>query len=348
MALLLVLGLYSVMDMASNLPDFLAARDDGREVPGLWIVTYYAMHLPFLFLQVAPFVSLLAGMFTVNRMLKTNEVTAVLAAGISVHRLLVPVLILGGLLAVGMFGLREYLVEGIASRRDALLHAIERPGEPYVFDDVYVHDLSGSHVFLKEYHPDREQGQEPRAEGGMTAFLHRKGAGDGSYVMIQADRMILRGGEWSLVNGRRQVYGDQPSEVTHPETLEGLDLTPELIETYHRSRDPLQLSFAEIQDLIRREPDDAAFRTLWHYNLTFPLANLVLLMVGVPLLFQYERGRGSERVALGGLLCVFFFAMDFVLRSLGLQGSIDPLMASWIPPLTFGSLGIVLFDSIRS
>jgi lipopolysaccharide export LptBFGC system permease protein LptF len=81
---------------------------------------------------------------------------------------------------------------------------------------------------------------------------------------------------------------------------------------------------------------------------TFPLANVVLLLVGLPFLMQFERGRGTEGLVAGFLLCVFYFAADFVSLNLGMQGQIDPILASWLPPLFFGSLGLVLFGSIRT
>ena len=72
----------------------------------------------------------------------------------------------------------------------------------------------------------------------------------------------------------------------------------------------------------------------------------MLLLVGLPLLMRHERGSGAEGLAKGLLLCLFFFAADFVCRNLGVQGSLDPLLASWLPVLFFGSLGIVLFESL--
>ena len=68
--------------------------------------------------------------------------------------------------------------------------------------------------------------------------------------------------------------------------------------------------------------DRHSYQTLWHYHLTFPLANLILLLVGIPLMFNYERGKGSERIAIGGLLCVFYYAADFVFRTLGIKGQL--------------------------
>ena len=43
-----------------------------------------------------------------------------------------------------------------------------------------------------------------------------------------------------------------------------------------------------------------------------------------------------------------FFATDFVCRNLGIQGALDPLLASWLPVLAFGSVGVVLLDGMRT
>ena len=300
------------------------------------------MNLPFLFLQVGPFVTLVAGMFTVTKLLKKNEVSPVLSAGISVHRLLVPVFASGAMLAAGMFLLRETAVEFIADRRDQLIDQLENKRSARVYSDITVHDLSESLVMITTFYPDAE----PPMIEGLTAVLRTASATDS----VNAEQAFwdAEKNQWRLVGGVRRMIGEAvwPSEL---EYLESFEFTPELALTYRRERDqPLELSFGEVQELMRREPADSAYRTLWHYLLTFPLANLVLLLVGLPLLFSYERGRGTERMAVGGLLCVFYFAVDFVFRSLGLGGGLSPIMAGWVPLLIVGAIGIALTDGIRT
>ena len=90
-ALGLLVGLFVVLDMATNLDDMLEPWADGRPAPPAILFRYYVLQLPFHYLQVAPFVTLLAGMFTVNRLLRKNEVVPVLSSGIPVHRLMLPV-----------------------------------------------------------------------------------------------------------------------------------------------------------------------------------------------------------------------------------------------------------------
>ena len=133
------------------------------------------------------------------------------------------------------------------------------------------------------------------------------------------------------------------------EVLDELRFTPSDVELAWKGREnPLDLSFSESLRLLARDPTNAQYRTLLHYHMTFPLAGLILLMVGMPFVIENTRGKAAERIAKGFLLCVLYFGLDFVARTLGLQGQIGPLHAGWLPVLSFGALGVVLYGFMRS
>lgn len=352
-ALFLVVGLYMILDLASHIDDYLEVWEDGTRAPVVVLVRYYLLTVPFVFLQLAPFVTLVAGMFTVSRLLKHAEAVACLAAGVSAHRLLGPVFV-GGLTAgLGMFGLREVLsmplIDGvsIANKRDVLRAVLEEQTFDRAYENLWLRDLSGSVVLLREFHPF--VGDPPVAEvRGLEATLNAS-----SWISVEADRALYvergDGLGWQLENGRRKEVIDGDQRQRPVTMLESFEFTPELALSFHRAREqPLELSFAEARELARRDPDSVVYQTLLQYYLTFPLANLVLLLVGLPLLMRYERGGGAEGLAAGCLLCVFYFAADFFFRNLGLGGNLDPRLASWFPILFFGSLGLVMFDSMKT
>lgn len=337
-ALLLIVGLFWILDMASNLDDFLEPWEDGGKATTMMIVRYYALNMPFLFLQVAPFVTLVAGMFTVNKLLRNNEVVAVMAAGVSTHRMLLPIFI-GALCAMlGMFGLREGVGAQLSAQRDALLDTLDNHRSTPIFNDLWVRNWRGDVVHLEEYYP-----LEKRVVG-FTAILHAPGGRQ----TVEASEALWTEGGWLLKDGVRAWGGEEP----HSEPIARFDdpgFEPEVALTIRRARlNPLELSFREVRELIQREPANGNYRRVWHYHLTFPLANLFLLLVGIPVMLSFERGRGSERMALGGVLALFYFGTDFVCGSLGVMAALSPVMASWLPVLAFGSLGIVLFDSMRT
>src|SRR5260221_319723 len=124
-AFLLVVGLFVILDMASNLDAYVEAWPGGGHAPSFLIIRYYLLDIPFLFLQIAPFVTLVAGLFTVSKLLRVNETVAALAAGVSSWRLLAPVFLLGALCGFGMFGLSEVASRSLADRRDALRYVLD-------------------------------------------------------------------------------------------------------------------------------------------------------------------------------------------------------------------------------
>lgn len=355
-ALFLVVGLFLILDMASNLDDYLEPWPDGSRASNVLIAWYYLLDLPFLFLQVAPFVTLVAGLFTVSKLLKFNEVVAILGAGVSSWRLLAPVFLLGAFSGVLMFGVREAVSTLLASQRDALRQVLENKSTDLVYSNLWVRDLNGSAVRLDEFRPSETiaaasgatEKAPPRVDG-LEAILRSRT----HWSSIQAVSAVFlprgSGMGWKLEGGLHDEVVGSKKRSEAVEWLDGFEFTPELAVTCWRAREnPLELSFREVRELSLRNPDDVVYQTLSQYHLTFPLANLVLLLVGVPLLMRRDRTRATEGIATGAILCVFYFATDFVLRNLGLQGSLDPLFAAWLPVLVFGSLGLVLYDSMKS
>ncbi|MFT5051100.1 MAG: lipopolysaccharide export system permease protein [Chlamydiales bacterium] len=342
-ALLLVVGLFWVLDLAAHIDDFFEPWPDGTMVDSKLILRYHLLNLPYLFLQVAPFVTLVAGMFSVNRLLKANEVVAVLGAGVSAHRLLMPVFAGGLLAALGMFGVREWASNSIADPRDALLDVLENHRYEREYHNLWLRDLDGNNLRLGSFHPGDADGHGAHVED-FEAII-RDGA---STKTILAPRADWRSDTWLLTGGVTRTVSEA-LEVGELHSLEGVVFTPKQALTYRRARDnPLELSFSEVRRLMRRDPDNVVYQTLWQYHLTFPLANLVLLLVAIPVMLGFERGRGSERMALGMGMALFYFATDFVCRTMGIQGALSPVISSWLPVLLFGSVGVVLFDSMRT
>ena len=235
---------------------------------------------------------------------------------------------------------------GLARQRDGIAWVLRNKQSELVYEDLYVRDVGGGILLLKEYRPsDGDKAPEVR---GLEATVKR----GGKWITVLADRMVHeeRGGEtaWWMEGGERYEVGDEEKR-TSLERLEGFEFTPDLPLSYQRAREnPLDLSISEILMLAERAPENVKYQTLLPYHMPFPLACIVLLLVGLPFQLRLDRGGGAEGLIRGLLLCVFYFAADFACRNFGLQGTLDPLLASWLPLLAFGSLGVVLYDGIQT
>ena len=346
-AFLVMIGLFLILDMASNLDDYLRTWKNGGHAPFALVARYYLLNVPFVFLQVGPFVTLVAGLYTGSRLLKHSEVTAALGAGVSMHRLLAPVFLGSVLCGVVMFGLRELAGTQLGRQRDAAKYILEHEKYDEVYSELWLRDLNGSVVHLSEFRP--EAGSPPAPEvRGLEATL--RSSERLSSTEAAGARYEERQGNlgWHLQNGwHREVVGvDKQRPV---ERLVGFEFTPELVLAANRAREnPMELSYRETQELARRDPDNLSYRMLMQYDFAFPISNIVLLCIGLPYLMRRSRGKPIEGVIAGSVLCIFYFAADFVMKNLGLQGSIDPYLAAWLPIVFFGSLGLASYVTMDS
>ncbi len=345
-SLLLVVGLAVVLELASNL-DWFETWEDGGRATTLTIVQYYILQLPFIYLQVAPFVTVVAGLFTVSRIVKHNETVAAMAAGVSAQRVIAPILLGGLAAAVFMFVLREVATETIGFKRDTLYDILQEQRSERLFEEVFFRDDYGNVVRLREFRP--ATGSPAVAEvRGLEATVRQAGA----TRLVSAARGVWTefgdGLDWRLEGGLLEEV-EVRSREHEIDRLVGVEFSPEDVLVQIKSRErPLELSFSELDRLARRDPDNVSFQTLMQYHLTFPLANLVLLLVALPLMVGRERGKGFEGLVEGALLCVFYFCVEFVSRAMGMDGTLSPMVASWLPILLFGSLGAVMFESMRT
>lgn len=348
-AFFLVVGLFLIINLAGNLDEYFEPGEDGTAPSGALIAKYYLYNTPFIYLQVAPFVTMIAGLFTASKLVRNNEVVAALGAGISAQRLIAPILVGGLALAAAMFGLREFATESIGFRRDLALDRIVERREVPVYTEIWVVDphAHGSNIVqVERFMTGGSNGAGARVDG-LVATIKREDrlltvSADVAIWSDSQQRWILEGAELKVVEGPEE-------DATAEDVLADVRFTPRDVHTIWKGQSrPLDLSFRETTDLWRRDPDNSQLQTLVEYHKTFPLANVFLLLVALPFLVRHERGRQIEKVALGFVLCVFYFAADFITRSLGMQGNLSPLMASWLPVLFFGSLGVVFFSSMKS
>jgi len=341
-SLLLVVGLAVIIDVASNL-DYFTPWENGETAPTAWIARYYALNIPFLYLQVAPFVTVTAALFTIVKLTRYNELTACLNAGVSGRRLTAPIFLGALIVAAGMVALRETATRTLGAERDRLQHLLDKHTTGWELSDVWTRDIAGNVIGAQTFHPD----------DGLVEGLNIMGARGAALMSVSAQtaRYSQRDGKpgWELERGvLREETGDT-STHTEIDWFDAVAFTPtDLLIAEKGDRRALELSLSELEDLSRRDPYNLQYQTLFHYHVTFPLSNLILLLITLPFLFGLERGKGVRGLAFAALMCVVYFAVDFIARSLGMEGALSPLWASWIVVLVFGSLGAVLFEGLRT
>ncbi|MHC4925048.1 MAG: LptF/LptG family permease, partial [Planctomycetota bacterium] len=265
-------------------------------------------------------------------------------AGRSPTRILAPVLGFSVLLTGGLVLLQETVapravearlrvervMEGQEERTTSKVpHVRDNAGNTWSFGRYDHHDRKATRVRVVPFRTDgREydlleipsmQWRTDRTPSGWYA--------DDAHLLLPASE----GGGVALV----AVPADRPLPTS---------LLPEDVDIARASEDLQGLSSERLSQMRARNPGLHFLTVLQHRRWTYPLANLVLLLVGVPLVL---RSRGSSvflsvLAALG--VCAAYFTFDTVACDLGGRGLIPPVVATWLGTVVFGAAGVTLLD----
>jgi len=350
--LLFLVGLTIIFDLISNLESMLHNLEAIRQSTGTdygvsTIFRWYGVWTPFLFEQIGPFVTVTAGMFAVTRLMGNNEIAPMLFCGRSLHRIMLPVFLMGIGTAGIMVGMREYVLPALVEAKDDLFSVLHEGKVELVVEDQLFELVDGNALLVDVLRPKTDQIE------GMVLYLREQGGYVQAFVAAShADfkERGERGPGWYLTHGRRTDLG---TDVGYDVDFLSTEVHPALHPSSLRKllkdrRELLDLSYSDLATLVRSQPDLKAYTVYLHYHLTYPLANLVLLILALPFALRFERGSKTERVFFALVVCGAYLITDMVARQLGAKGFLHPVVAPWSPTVLFASLGAVMYDTVRS
>lgn len=310
----------------------------GLEMAGQ-LAVHYARLAPVLLMTVMPFALVIACMFTVARLQHANEVVPMLFVGRSMQRILRPLLGLGVVAALAMAACWQWIVPPFAAelaKQETFLRSGAAVYKAVVHELV---DLESQRFYAEEF--------DAAALRLRRVNLLVEAPQQADIWLVQAAAALWdpERGDWRLVDG----WLHRRRSAVPVQWLERPDLTPSVLVQQSRDTvDPEHLSYTDLLELVRLRPNEPRIRLALHRHFTWPLANLLLLLLALPLAVHFERTGRTVRV-LGAIgLCGAYMLVDLTCQSLGTREFVHPMVAAWVPTIVFGSLGVVLFGGMRT
>lgn len=342
-------GLYIVFDAFANLDEFMRAAEKQGSL-GQLMGEFYAYRTIYFFDRTAGILTLVSAMFTVTFIQRHNELTALMAAGISRGRVLKPVLIACVIICFAASINRELLMpryrrELSRSPKDLLGDAAQnmRP----VYDKATGILFDGKNTFV-----DKQRIHDPKLllPGNLNAYSRNLVAEDAFY--LEADEhhpagYLLRGvSQPSALSERKSLpaQGDQilfmPRDhaawLQPNECFIKSDLSFEQLTGGRNWR-----QFASTWELITglRNPNYDALadvRVAIHSRFVQPWLDVTLLFIGLPLIVARENRNVYAAIGLCVAVVSLFMVVVIGCQAMGSSYLIgDPALASWLPLLLF-------------
>ncbi|MHC4599230.1 MAG: LptF/LptG family permease [Planctomycetota bacterium] len=320
-----ITALYLVIDVSTNLEKFLKAE---RSNAVLFIASYYLYRLPFLLGKLCPLIALLSAAFTLTFLEKRNELTPIKASGVSMKRLVMPILVAGSLLAALTYALEEWAIPHAA--REIYMKNLER-SDPHLWNQL-VHDREGSlYVYYVAYFPPdalMERVYVSRVDRDMR---------EREFLYARECRFVeAGGGAWILRDGYRILFDREGFRRGPPE-----DFEEQALETGLRPSDMERRAIVDempLSRLARAWRENPSLYTLgvrFHFRAALPAANVLLLLVGLPIILSGAHRRYFLGALATALMAGAYYGFAFLCLRLGMNGTIPPFVAGWAPPVLF-------------
>ncbi len=321
-----------------------------RNQTPLIVVGEYLINLtPNMVYNLTPLSVLIAVLVVFGLMNRTSEITAMKATGISLYRMIVPVLVIASLLALSLFVFDELYLPSANRRQEELRNIIKgKPAQTYQNLDrkwMFGKQQRGKpgRIFYYEFfdaYNDRFANVTIFEFDPATFSLTRRIFASSAHWDPQFNRWIFEHG-WE-----RSFNSDQ---ITDYKTFE-VSTFPEIIEppTYFKQelRPSQEMSFNElrryIQALRQSGFDTMRLRVQLNRKMAYPLITLVMAILAIPFALSMGRRGSLAGIAVAIGMAIAYLFVDGTFEAMGNVDLLPAFLAAWSPDILFGLAGSYL------
>ncbi|HEY2802255.1 MAG TPA: LptF/LptG family permease [Chthoniobacterales bacterium] len=332
------LSIWLIFDISDN-----SSTIFDEKVPLLAAVQFYLGQIPQVLVILLPVSLLLALLFSLGRMSRANEIVSMLTAGVSVPRVVLPLLVIGLLTTGVTFALNYSLAAHAELARKNFFDEVNGGRSSVIAGQVFRNRSDDRTWFIARFRPGTNK-------FNSVQIVQQDDAGDilRNYLATEAfyDPTTKA---WRLTQGKIVNY-DKAGNITtekmvHSLTIKGWSETPYRLSSANVR--PEFLGISELNDYLHFNSDFpktllAPFHTQLEYRWALPWTCFVVAIMAAPLGIGFSRRGILSSVAVAIALV---FSMNFLTHlflALGEGDRVSPVVAAWTPNLIFFAVGLYL------
>jgi LPS export ABC transporter permease LptF/LPS export ABC transporter permease LptG len=312
-----------------------------NSTPPMVVAEYLLNVTPYLLYNSAYVIVLLAVLITFGLMTRTNEITAIKATGISIYRVITPVMIATALLAAGLFFADQFYLPHANKRQEALHNQIKgKPAQTYLRPDRrWIFGQNNDIYYYQFFDPDSDQFanisvfQFDPAAFAITTRIHA----DRAHWSDNLNRWVYEQG-WERALHVSAIVGYRPFDVS---TFATLGEPPAYFKK--EVKQYTEMNYEElrryIRDLQQSGFEVTRLRVQLHKKLSYPLITLVMAVLAIPFALSTGKKGAITGVAVAVGIAVFYTVVSRLFEAMGDLSQLPPALAAWSPDLIFALVG---------
>jgi lipopolysaccharide export system permease protein len=355
----ILLAVITVIDLTDKMDKFARAQVTSAQIAG-----YYMDYISWIGGLITPITIFIATVYVCAQMAGRTEIIAILSAGVSFRRFLLPFFIGSLIVAVISFILNGWVIPNASKSR--LAFEMEHLKGKYYYDkrNIHIQVAPDIYLYLQSYNNTSNVGYHFTIEKFSDHHLIEK---------LTADRI-----EWDTTKQKWTLRDYKIKKVDQlfetpipPESIEGFEttrtalsrdsaitgaaldtalvITPKEFESDERKFDGMTLTElnAYIKTLRSRGSSGVeAYEVEKYTRYTSPFTIFILVFMGAIVSSRKSRGGTGLQIALGFTLSFIFILFFTLFRTFAEAGATPPEISVWIPNIVFGIISLVMYKYV--
>jgi LPS export ABC transporter permease LptG/LPS export ABC transporter permease LptF len=343
---LLVLAAFVMLMLISTLFE-LVGDIIRNHIPLITVGDYLVNLTPSMLYQIAPLAVLISALVTFGLLNRNSELIAMKATGISLYRLVIPVVSIAVILAISLFLFDQYYLPQANRRQEALRSTIKgrppqtflHPEQKWMFGQKPLPGEPASIFYYQFFDPDKDE------FANISVFEFSPS----SFELTR--RIFARRATWDPLTSTwyfedgwmRNLSG---ANVTDYKLFDRASF-PEIhaAPDYFKKEDlqSQEMNFGQLQtyihDLSQSGFDTMRLRVALWNKLAYPLVAVVMAVLAIPFAISMGRRGSLTGIAVAIAVALAYWVVDGLFRAMGTVNYLPAVLAAWSSDILFALIG---------
>jgi len=343
-----LIGLRIIIELFVNVDEFTEAQNQTAFVLLGRIILFYGTRITLYFRDFAGMITVVAAAFSFGKMIRNKELVAVMASGISLKRVIVPVIILAMLLTVVFIIDQEFIIPPLA---DKLVRSEDTIAGKETYDVRFLSDANGTLLFSQKFDLKTATFYNPTIL--PRKISDRQGIWEVvGWTSAESGKYDFEKGLWQLTNGTyTDKRGQRPIE---PVKYFATDLKPKDIPIRRKAAYKSLLSWSQLYALAqegKKMKDQAQLYAQMHSHITDPIINFIMLLISLPILICRDPKSMKNAIMISFAVTSLCFVTTFICKLMATEVFFDRIIPEfwvWLPIFIFLPVAFIEIDSMKT
>lgn len=318
-------------------------------IPMIHFIQLFIFKLPSIIALSFPMAMLLATLLVFGRMGNDLEILALRAGGVSILRLVIPVLAFGICVSLMTVWFNESVVPKSTRSAEDIFRSYRDSKKPNIKENVNITEYN------KEKLPSRIINVTEIDQGllnNVTVAEYEKGQ---LVRVIQSNsgKWLPEGG-WEFYNGVMHHFdiNDRKKVTVIEFKKEFLNIKINPVDLSKRKKSSEEMTRSELKKAIAFKLatglDPIKDIVDYHMKISIAFASLIYSILGASIGLRPHRSSSAMGLGLSLLIIFVYIVLLSLGTGLGLSRALPPLIAAWFPNIVAGIAGLVLLRKVSS